>query len=151
MDGLLGLPVGMEKRLDVIGSEYGDGEWVWHAPRVERFLALGEGGRHQRFIDRQWWHVDGLKFTRQQTAALALDPLFSKVNGLSKSQLQTAVGYLLLLLFFFVFFFLFKAPERYSKWWCVSNRGFCSSPMLAAPCPPSPFIYCTYLAEHSTN
>lgn len=52
------------------------------------------------------------KFTRQLTAALALDPLFSKVNGLSKLQLQTAVGYFLLLFFFFC---LFKAPERYSK------------------------------------
>ena len=35
MDGLLGLPVRMEKRLDVIGSEFKDGERVWHTPRVE--------------------------------------------------------------------------------------------------------------------
>ena len=45
MDGLLGLPVRVQDRLDVIGGHLVDGEVVGQRPRVER-LFLGLGRRH---------------------------------------------------------------------------------------------------------
>lgn len=52
MDGLLGLPVGMQQRFDVIGSEFVDSKGIRHGPRVER-LVLNKSCWRQRIIHGQ--------------------------------------------------------------------------------------------------